>query len=160
MSPEDMFWASVTESLTDVKFIMNSSFFGTIIYFSVTTEKKKKYPLSFPVVVRKLNQTVNHWKSHYQLILQFSSCPKQDHYYIVPPHTLPILWLTPKLCSLRLPSRHPWSWWVPEDSCSGCPPCPIDALVPTQEYHLPTFVNANWNPILISLVGRRAGTKA
>lgn len=42
MSPEDMFWASVTESLTDVKFIMNSSFFGTIIYFSVTTEKKKK----------------------------------------------------------------------------------------------------------------------
>lgn len=41
MSPEDMFWASVTESLTDVKFIMNSSFFGTIIYFSVTTEKKK-----------------------------------------------------------------------------------------------------------------------
>lgn len=46
MSPEDMFWASVTESLTDVKFIMHSSFFGTIIYFSVTTEKKKSIIIS------------------------------------------------------------------------------------------------------------------
>lgn len=32
----------------------------------------------------------------------------------------------------------------------------MDAVVPTQEYHLSTFVNANLNPIL---VGRRAETK-
>ena len=159
ISPGDTFWASVTESLADVKFIMHPSFFGTVIYFSVTTAKKT--PLSFPAVVRKLSQKVSHWKSHYQIILQFSSCPEQNYYYIVPPHTLPILWLTPKLCSLGLPSPHPQSWWVPEDDCcSGCPPCPTDALVPTQEYHLPTCVNANWNPILIPLVGRMAGKKA
>lgn len=50
---------------------------------------KRSIPLSFPTVVKKLSQKVNHWKSHYQVILWFSSCPKQNYHYTV--HPMPFL---------------------------------------------------------------------
>lgn len=127
-------------------------------YYLFPCNHCKNIPTAFPSIVRKLSQKVNHWKCHYQSSLQFSLYPKQYYSYIVPPHTLPIVVADLQTLLLGSLFSYPQSWWVPEDnSCSGHPPCPVDALVPTQQYHLPAFVNANWNPIWVPLVDWRAG---
>lgn len=114
---------------------------------------KKIIPLSFPTVVRKLSQKLNHWKSHYQVILWFSSCPKQNYHYTVPPYALSICgWSLNFAFWVSLLPTHclggiwePFLLWLPSLShgCHGS----YSGISPVY------ILNANLN---LNLVGKRA----